>query len=126
MSAENYTFNKRKTFDMNAEKKHKQDLGLDIPKDYFSTSKASILAQTVQQQKQSKVVSMYRNVYMWSAVAVVALLFTLSVFNPFSSTLEEASDDILIASLLTEESNLDTFVDDFVNDELLTEDVFSE
>ena len=124
MSTQNDNFNIRNTFDMNTQRKHKSDLGLDIPSDYFSKSKQSILEQTVLEKK-GKVVSLYKKISIWSAVAVVALLFTLAVYNPIGTSSDEESD-ILIASLVTEEADVDKLLEDYVNDELLTDEIFSE
>ncbi|WP_420551755.1 hypothetical protein [Tenacibaculum aiptasiae] len=124
MSTQNDNFNIRNTFDMNTQRKHKSDLGLDIPSDYFSKSKQSILEQTVLEKK-GKVVSLYKKISIWSAVAVVALLFTLAVYNPIGTSSDE-ENDILIASLVTEEADVDKLLEDYVNDELLTDEIFSE
>ncbi|WP_272150630.1 hypothetical protein [Tenacibaculum aiptasiae] len=124
MSTQNDNFNIRNTFDMNTQRKHKSDLGLDIPSDYFSKSKQSILEQTVLEKK-GKVVSLYKKISIWSAVAVVALLFTLAVYNPIGTGSDE-ENDILIASLVTEEADVDKLLEDYVNDELLTDEIFSE
>lgn len=124
MREQNDNFNIRNTFDMNTEKKHKSDLGLDIPEGYFSNSKKSILEKTVL-EKRGKVVSLYKKISVWSAVAVVALLFTLAVYNPLEVNNEE-ENDILIASLLTEEADVDKLLEDYVNEELLTDEIFSE
>lgn len=122
MKTKNNTFNQRITLDMNAQKRHQKDLGLDIPKDYFASSRKSILEQTVH-QKRGKVVLFKNKIYAWSSVAVIALLFTLAIYNS-TNNIDTIEDDVLIASLFTDEDNIDTFVDDFVNDELLTEDIF--
>lgn len=124
MSTQNDNFNIRNTFDMNTQRKHKSDLGLDVPSDYFSKSKQSILEQTVLEKK-GKVVSLYKKISIWSAVAVVALLFTLAVYNPIGTGSDE-ENDILIASLVTEEADVDKLLEDYVNDELLTDEIFSE
>ena len=125
MNSQNDNFNVRNTFDVNTEKRHKADLGLDIPKDYFSKSRQSILDKTVNEKK-GKVVSLYKNMYAWSAVAVVVLLFTLAVINPFSSEVNEVETDILIASVVTEDADVDQLLEEYVNDELLTDEIFSE
>ncbi|WP_299162581.1 hypothetical protein [uncultured Tenacibaculum sp.] len=124
MSVQNDNFNIRNTFDMNTERKHKSDLGLDIPEGYFSKSKQSILQQTVLEKK-GKVVSLYKKISIWSAVAVVALLFTLAVYNPLAVN-NDMENDILIASLVTEEADVDELLEDYVNEELLTDEIFSE
>ena len=125
MNSQNDNFNVRNTFDVNTEKRHKTDLGLNIPEDYFSKSRQSILDKTVNEKK-GKVVSLYKNMYAWSAVAVVALLFTLAVINPFSSEINEVENDILIASIVTDDADVDQLLEEYVNDELLTDEIFSE
>ena len=125
MNLQNDNFNVRNTFDVSTEKRHKTDLGLSVPEDYFSKSKQSILDKTVGKKK-GKVVSLYKNMYAWSAIAVIALLFTLAVINPFSSEINEVENDILIASLVTDDAEVDQLLDEYVNDELLTDEIFSE
>ncbi|TVZ56260.1 hypothetical protein OD91_1542 [Lutibacter sp. Hel_I_33_5] len=124
MNLQNDNFNTRNTLDVNTEKRHNTDLGLKIPEDYFSKSKQSILNKIADEEK-GKVVPLYRNLYVWSAAAVIALLFTVFVFNPFESQ-NEFENDILIASLVTEDANVDQLLEEFVNDELLTDEIFSE
>lgn len=126
MSKQNDNFNHRKTLDVNLEKKHTTDLGLKVPEDYFAKSKQSILAQTIVEENKSKVVKLSKTFYIWSAVAVVVLLFTLAVFNPFEKSEAIIEGDILIASLIEEDSEADALLDAYVNDELLTEEVFLE
>ncbi|WBX77014.1 hypothetical protein PG911_01775 [Tenacibaculum ovolyticum] len=124
MNSQNNNFNIRNTFDVNTEKKHKSDLGLNIPEGYFSKSKQAVLDKTVFEKK-SKVIPLYKNMYAWSAVAVVALLFILTVYSPLMNT-NEIDDDILIASLVIEDSDVDQLLENYVNEELLTDDFFSE
>ncbi|CAL2094217.1 conserved protein of unknown function [Tenacibaculum sp. 190524A02b] len=126
MSKQNDNFNHRKTLDVNLEKKHTTDLGLKVPEDYFAKSKQSILAQTIAEEKKGKVINLSKIFYIWSTVAVVALLFTLAVFNPFEKSDAIVEGDILIASLIEEDSEADALLDAYVNDELLTEEVFLE
>jgi len=123
VKTKNNTLNQRITLDMNTQKKHQKDLGLEVPKDYFASSRKVILEQTVH-QKRGKVISFQKKISIWSAVAVVAILFTLAIYNPIENSNTLEVDDVLIASLFTEEDNVDVFLDNFVNDELLTEDVF--
>jgi hypothetical protein len=124
MNSQNNNFNIRNTFDVNTEKKHKSDLGLNIPEGYFSKSKQAVLDKTVFEKK-SKVIPLCKNMYAWSAVAVVALLFILTVYRPLMNT-NEIDDDILIASLVIEDSDVDQLLENYVNEELLTDDFFSE
>jgi len=124
MNSQNDNFSIRNTFDVNTEKKHKSDLGLNIPEGYFSKSKQAVLDKTVFEKK-NKVITLYRSMYAWSAVAVIALLFILTVYNPLIHT-NEVEDDILIASLVIDDLDVDQLLEDYVNEELLTDDFFSE
>lgn len=114
---------------MDLEKIHKKDLGLELPNDYFKNSKMAILEKIKEEEKtaqQTKVIPLYRKkAVIWVASVVAIFLVFIAVYNPFLSE-EISADDVLIASLLTDESNVDNLVDDYVNDELLTEDVFLE
>lgn len=125
MTAQNNTFKQRKTLDVNSEKKHKADLGLSIPENYFSKSKESILKQTVGESK-GKVVALSRRIYLWASVAVVACLVTLTIykFSPVEQVVNET--DILIASMMADDDEVEMLVDQFVKEELLTEEVFLE
>lgn len=105
--------------------KHKEDLGLDVPLGYFSKSKAEILEATV--NKKSKTFNITRKFYYWSAAATVALVLTLSVFNPFKEeNTNEIYNDVLIATLSLNDNEIDGVVDDFIDDNLLTENIFIE
>lgn len=111
---------------MKMRERHKEDLGLDVPLGYFSKSKADILEATV--NKKSKVVSLNKKLYYWSAAAaVVALVFTLSVFSPFKEEVNnDIYNDVLIATLSVNENEIDGVVDEFIDDNLLTENIFLE
>lgn len=110
---------------MDLEKIHKKDLGLELPEDYFKNSKMAIL-EKIKEEEKTKVIPLYRKkAVIWVASIVAVFLMVITVYNPFISE-EIPADDVLIASLLTDESNVDNLVDDYVNDELLTEDVFLE
>lgn len=126
MSKQNDNFSQRNTLDVNSEKKHKTDLGLSIPENYFQQSKRTILEQTIEESKKGSVFLFSSKMYTWSAAAaVIALIFTLVVGNPFEKK-AVLENDILIASLMTEEDEVEALIDGFVNDELLTEEVFLE
>ncbi len=122
MNSQNDNFSIRNTLDVNTEKKHKSDLGLSLPDGYFSKSKQAVLDKTVFEKK-NKVIPLFTNIYAWSAVAVIALLFT--IYSPLVSA-NEIEDDILIASLVIEDSDVDQLLENYVNEELLTDDFFSE
>lgn len=124
MNSQNDNFNIRNTFDVNTEQRHKSDLGLNLPEGYFSKTKQSILDKTVFEEEE-RVIPLYKNMYVWSAAAVIALLFTLTVYNPFVKD-NQIENDILLASIVEEDDNVDKLLEDYVNEELLTEELFSE
>lgn len=125
MSKQNNNFSQRNTLDVNSEKKHKTDLGLSVPENYFQQSKRTILEQTVKESKKISLFPFSSMVYKWSAVAAIALVFTIVVGSYFEKK-EVLESDILIASLMAEEDEVEAIIDGFVQDELLTEEVFFE
>ncbi len=67
----------------NLKKKHSNELGLNVPEDYFSNSKSEILSKVLT-KKEPKIISIYRKRSTWIAAASIALIFGLTVFKPFS------------------------------------------
>ncbi|RBW60984.1 hypothetical protein DS884_03915 [Tenacibaculum sp. E3R01] len=126
MNVQSDNFIYRNTLDVNSEKIHKKDLGLSVPDGYFEKSKNSILSETIGQNKKGKIIFLSKKMYIWSAAAVIALLFVLVVYNPFDNVGYELENDILIASIIEEESDIDDLLDEYVNEELLTKEVFVE
>lgn len=133
------------SFDRKISKKHGKDLGLGIPENYFSKSKGEILALT-SESKKSKTIQL-RKVLIWMAAAGIALIFTLSVFNPkstinvdkittkISDTLQQIQnnhlgndhifmehDEILIASLFLNETEIDKYADDHFIEEIIIDE----
>lgn len=64
-------------------KKHSEELGLNVPENYFSNSKSEILSKVLI-KKEPKLISIYRKRNIWIAAASIALVFGLTVFKPFS------------------------------------------
>lgn len=126
MNIQSYTFKHRNTLDVNSEKKHKKDLGLSIPEDYFAQSKKAIMLQVKEESKTSKLIFLNKKSMVWSVAAAVALLITVAVFNPFASGVNELENDILLASVVAEDSDVDELLEDYINDELLIEEIFLE
>lgn len=135
----------QKVLDEKMLKAHAEDLGLDIPEDYFSKSKNEILAQ-VRAENGGKVIPLYGNKLFWAAAAIVLLIVT-TVFQTnsvpaldeiptiVSDTIEQLNttelankdaetqeNDILISSLFVEESEIDEFVDNYMLKEALFEE----
>lgn len=107
-------------------KLHKNYLGKEIPEDYFKKSKISILNAIkedalVEQKPKKQLVFYLRPQFKFIAAAAILFLLTLSIWlqnseskNNFDDiTIEELAleDDVLIKSLLVEDSDLDEFTD---------------
>lgn len=107
-------------------KNHKNYLGKEIPEDYFKKSKISILNAIkedalVEQKPKKQLVFYLRPQFKFIAAAAILFLLTLSIWlqnseskNNFDDiTIEELAleDDVLIKSLLVEDSDLDEFTD---------------
>lgn len=128
-------------FDQRNQKIHTKDLGLQLPEDYFTKSKSSILSQ-VSSKKRSKLIMLSRKAIIWSTAVAALLIFTITIFknNEFSQTgtiTNYASDsvtaiqnenitindpnisteDILLTSLFVEESNVNEYVDNYIKEE---------
>lgn len=64
-------------------KKHSEELGLNVPEDYFSNTKSEILKKVLT-KKEPKLISIYRKRSTWLVAASIALVFGLTVLKPFS------------------------------------------
>lgn len=137
----------------NIGKRHKQNLGFDLPDDYFLKSKNEILSK-VSVKKENETISIFKNKLVWFAAAGIALIFALTIFKQQSvpstkSTPEIVSDtinanenldlaltyffeeDVLIASLFINDNQVEAFVnnafiEDVVADELLDDFIVDE
>ncbi len=135
----------QKALDEELQKMHSKDLGLGMPKDYFSKSKSEILAK-VDNEHKSKVFPLYKNKNFWAAAAVIAVLIVLTVFKTntiplineipaiVTDTIENLNkglanedytlgeDDILITSLFIEETEIDEFVNNYMLEEAISDE----
>lgn len=133
------------SFEKKLDEIHADELGLGMPEDYFSKSKIDILDK-VHPEKKSNVFPLYRNKVMWFAAAGIALIVTLSVFN--TSTISNINkipeviadtvgqiknldltnggfyveDDILVASLFVDESEIDSYIDNYIIEETIIDE----
>jgi len=62
------------------DKLHADDLGLDLPEDYFAKSKNDIL-EKVAIDKSTKTIASYKSKTFWFAAAGIAVIISLSVSN---------------------------------------------
>ncbi|MDO9038851.1 MAG: hypothetical protein Q7U59_10950 [Lutibacter sp.] len=135
------------SFDRKMREMHSEKLGLKTPENYFSASKLEIL-EKVSIQKQERFNIFSRKKIVWAAAATIAIIFAVSVFKPnaipsFNNVPEIVSDtidymktnnlaqgefkedDILITSLFVPDNEIDEFVDNYVLEELVYEEVLS-
>lgn len=135
------------TFDSKMHEMHSKELGFQVPKDYFSTSKMEILKK-VSNQKQERFNIFSRKRIAWAAAATIAIILALTVFKPnalptideipaiVSDTIDQLKtnglaqdeleeNDILITSLFISDNEIDEFVDDYVLEELVYEEVMA-
>ncbi|MDX1830002.1 MAG: hypothetical protein R3342_10700 [Lutibacter sp.] len=128
-------------FNEKMKRTHAEELGLNVPSDYFSNSKHDILNQV----SNSKVKVLYskRN-FLLPIAAAVALIITLTVFKPsvfssFNNVPAIVSDtinkfktnnlanennlfnveDVSVAALFVEDDKIDEFVNDYVLEDVI-------
>ena len=135
------------TFDSKMHEMHSEKLGFQVPEDYFSKSKMEILAK-VSNQKEQRFNIFSRKRIVWAAAATIAIILALTVFKPnelpsmdkipaiVSDTIdnlkndglaqvEPEENDILITSLFVADNEIDEFVDNYVLEELVYEEVLA-
>ncbi len=135
------------SFDSKMHEMHSEKLGFQVPDGYFSKSKMEIL-EKVSKQKEQRFGIFSRKRIIWSAAATIAIIVALTVFKPdaipsfdnvpviVSDTIDHLQnnnlaqgklkeDDILISSLFVPDSEIDEFVDDYVLEELVYEEVMA-
>ena len=93
---------------------HKNDLGLGVPENYFSTSKNELLAK-IASEKKTKIVPLYQNKIIWFVAAGIALLMALTVFKPnvFPSIDKNPS---IVSDTVNKFQNLDLVYNLFLTD----------
>ena len=121
-------------------KLHKEKLGMDIPEDFFSKSKADILEAIPKTEEQKRTVFWLKPIIAYPIAASIVLLIGITMWmlndttdiNPKITNVNEInltdfdSDDFLVSSLLVEDENMDAFMDDFIVNEILVEAELSE
>lgn len=135
------------TFDGKMHEMHSEELGFQVPEDYFSKSKMEIL-EKVSNQKEESFNIFSRKRIVWSAAATIAIIVAFTVFKPnaypsidkipaiVSDTIDNLKNDglanneleendILITSLFIADNEIDEFVDDYVLEELVYEEVMA-
>jgi hypothetical protein len=132
--------------DRNLDELHKKNLGLSVPKNYFSTSKNELL-EKIASKKKTKVIPFYQKKLVWFTAACIALLVALTVFNPtitsnFNKTTTIVSDtlnnienidliqdlfitdsqDIMVASLFMDDTEISNYIVNNIIEELIIDE----
>jgi len=136
------------SFDRKMQEMHSEELGFQVPKDYFSKSKMEIL-EKVSNQKRIRFNIFSKERIIWSVAATIAIILALTVFKPnalpemdeipaiVSDTIDQLKtnglaqdefeeNEILITSLFISDNEIDEFVDDYVLEELVYEEVLAD
>lgn len=134
------------SFDRSMMEKHRIDLGLGVPENYFSESRNNILSLTSEKKGNDRLIRL-RKAVIWTVAAGIALILTLTVFNPetaekaagigtkISDTLEQIRtnpsgierqfteyDRVLIASLFLDETEIDGYAADHFLQEIIIDE----
>lgn len=135
------------SFDSKMHEMHSEELGFQVPEDYFSKSKMEILTKVSNQKEQRFNIFSQKRI-VWSAAATIAIIVALTVFKPnalpaidkipaiVSDTIDQLKtnglaqgepeeNDILITSLFVADNEIDEFVDNYVLEELVYEEVMA-
>lgn len=127
------TFNTHKSNSKDLTKLHKDDLGMDIPKDYFKTSKMEILEKvSAVESKQPKVIKLRPILY--AVAASIILIIGLNTIlkhnvNPKNSLSTDQiemlasanEEDVIINALFINDDDMGTFLESYVMNGLLAE-----
>lgn len=119
---------------------HKEYLGMDVPDDYFSKSKNSILnSLPIEHQQKGNIFKLKPFIAYPIAASVLILISVFIWFNNNQSdnhskmtntksiqTLESSTEDFLVSSLLIEDDQLETYLDSYIVDKILVEAELSE
>ena len=101
------------------DKTHKNDLGLNVPENYFSTSKNEILTK-IESKNKTKVIPLYQNKLIWFVAAGIMLLVALTVFKPSMFPNVDKNPSI-VSDTIIKSQNLDLVYNlFFIEDEDIT------
>lgn len=124
---------------------HAEELGLGVPVGYFEKSKNDIFEKAFPKKK-SRLIPLFKSKVTWFAAAGIALIVALSVFSPnTNSTINDVpsaiadtvrqirktdlpdneffmKDDILVASLFIDDSEIDMYFDNYIIEETIIDE----
>lgn len=125
----------------NISKLHKEKLGMDIPDDFFASSKKTILNAVIQEEKPKQTIFWLtpRFAYPIAASIILAIAFTFWIQNNNSNKSNEITntkfiktidsnldDDFLIRSLIVSDSEMETYLDNYLINSIVIEAEISE
>ncbi|WP_139957886.1 hypothetical protein [Flavicella sediminum] len=121
--------------DLKNKERHQNELGYIIPDGYFAKSKESILEKVQQETKVKRLAFSTKKIILWSATAAAVVLLSLPILNldknrsisdsilngsqvNVSSTVSQhQAENLLLASLFTEDQDLEAIVDAYMIEE---------
>ena len=121
-------------------KLHKEKLGMDIPEDFFSKSKANILDAIPKTEESKQTVFWLKPIIAYPLAASIVLLIGITFWlqNDITNveqkitniekinSMDINSEDFLVTSLLVEDEEINQFMDDFIMDEIIVDAELSE
>jgi hypothetical protein len=132
----------------NIDAKHKEDLGFELPDNYFETSKNEILLKT-SSKNEVKTVALYKRKMVWFAAASIALVIALTVYKQqtfhsikaipaivldsinSNENIDLASDyiteeNMLLATLLVNDENIEAYINNAFIGNVLADEYLDE
>ena len=126
----------------NISKLHKEKLGMVIPEDFFAKSKESILNKVIKQEKTKQTVFWLRPMIAYPMAASIILAITITFWMQKDNTknidqITNTEDvkllntnlndgDFLVSSLMISDSEMDTYLDSYIVNNVIIEAELSE
>lgn len=114
--------------------KHSKELGFNVPEGYFEDSQERIIAKTTENKGRVIYLTKSRLLTAISIAASFVLLFTIYNYIDWNSNLssvnivltdEQINEDALLNAILVEDSKLVDYVDSYVINDLLIQDILT-
>ena len=101
---------------------HQNELGMNVPENFFTQSKESIMDLVKEEKKSVPVFYLQRSFQVAASIAVLVILtFVFQLSSNKEAEVYVASDDVLIESLLVEDGSINTFLEDVLVAEVVVE-----
>lgn len=122
--------------------RHKEKLGMDIPEDFFAKSKENILNKVIKEEKPKQTIFWLRPMvaYPMAASIFLAIALTFYMQNKDVKNTEQITnteevklmntdfneDNFLVSSLMISDSEMDTYLDSYIINNVVIESELSE